>query len=243
MSAPPSDAMKVFERLEMMIQKPNSDNQTLANFEVKIMFNRKLLLTLATAIFLAISFLPAQAQTGGAAELKKRILEQSASGIKTQPVEGVETEERIDLQQSGIFDILDRQKQALVGGWNLTLTFTDGSQVKSILTVMPGRVEGEGTVIHSAEASLLLPSPTSNEQGVWRNNGGLQFIASYRGFAVDEKFEKPFGTIGFRHAITLDGSQESFTGQAVLEIIDTQGKVVLSENVQTRGVRQRAVAP
>jgi hypothetical protein len=88
-----------------------------------------------------------------------------------------------------------------------------------------------------------LPNPTSNEQGVWRHTGGLQFVASYRGYAVDEKLEKPFGTIGFRHAITLDSNQETFTGRAVFEVIDASGQVLFSDNIQTHGVRQRAVAP
>lgn len=211
------------------------------------MFNKRILLAIATMALIALSSVSALAQTSGAAELKKRILEQIASGNIIQPVETTEVEAltatAFGPQQGGLLDVLERQKLALLGGWNLTLTFSDGSQVKSTLTVMPGRTEGEGTIIHSAEASLTLPNPTTNEQGVWRHAGGSQFIASYRGYAVDEKLEKPFGTIGFRHAITLGDNQETFTGRAVFEVIDASGQVLFSDNVQTRGVRQRAVAP
>jgi hypothetical protein len=108
---------------------------------------------------------------------------------------------------------------------------------------MPGRVDGEGSVLHAAEASLLLPNPTTPEQGAWQHNSGLQFVASYFGYAVDEKFEKPFGKIGFRHLIDVNADQQSFTGRAVLEVIDGTGTVVFSDNLRTSGVRQRAVAP
>jgi len=211
------------------------------------MLNKRILLMIASAVLIALSSTSALAQTNGAAELKKRIFEQIASGARAQAAERVENESLMGTprtpEQGGILDILERQKQALAGGWNLTLTFSDGSEVKSTLTVMAGRAEGEGTVIHSAEASLTLPNPTLNEQGVWRHAGGLQFVASYRGYAVDEKLEKPFGTIGFRHAITLDSNQETFTGRAVFEVIDATGQVLFSDTIQTRGVRQRAVAP
>ncbi|MFN7946579.1 MAG: hypothetical protein U0Z53_14610 [Blastocatellia bacterium] len=215
-----------------------------------------------------ISITAAQAQESGAAELRKRIREQITSGARTQPVRNSETagpQERENkaapdsqadrsaeaatqitettAQQNGLPTIIARLKDALIGAWDLTLTFSDGSQVKSTLSVFPGRTNGEGTIIHAAEASLLLPNPTTPEQGAWRHNGGLQFIASYRGYAVDEKFEKPFGTIGFRHAITLNADQESFTGHAVFEVIDAEGNVLFSDTVQTRGVRQHALAP
>jgi hypothetical protein len=188
----------------------------------------------------------AHAQTSGVSELKKRIFEQIASGTRQQPVEKVvEAEtlaaEQLATQQVGILGGLPK-KSALLGGWNLTLTFSDGSQVKSMLQVMPGPSDAGGTVIHASELSFTPPNPTLPEQGVWQYAGGTKFIASYRGFAYTDQFA-PFGTIGFRHAITMDSNQEGFTGQAVFEVIDATGQVLFSDNVQTRGVRQRAVAP
>lgn len=232
------------------------------------MRSQKIFSALFIMALMFISMTVAQAQDSGAAALRKRIREQIASGVRT-PVRNSETAgppeaeqkaapdaqadasaeaadqptESAAARQSGLPTIIARLKDSLIGAWDLTLTFSDGSQVKSTLSVFPGRTNGEGTIIHAAEASLLLPNPTTPEQGAWRHNGGLQFIASYRGYAVDEKFEKPFGTIGFRHAITLNADQESLTGHAVLEVIDAEGNVVFSDTVQTRGVRQRAVAP
>lgn len=210
------------------------------------MFNKRILLTISTALLFACSFVSAQAQTSGATEVKQRIAGRIASGERLPVVERTETttSEALTASQGGITDILNRQKNALVGCWDLTLTFSDGSSVTSMLTVFPGRADGEGTVIHAAEATLLLPNPTTPEQGAWQHNGGLQFIASYKGFAVDDKFQAPFGTVGFRQVITMNPGQESFTGVAKFEVTEGATKtVVFSDTVQIVGKRQRAVAP
>jgi len=86
------------------------------------------------------------------------------------------------------------------------------------------------------------PNPTLPEQGVWEYIGGQQFISSYRGYSFTEDL-LPFGFIGFRHAITMSADQESFTGHAVFEVLDGSGQVLFSDTLQTRAVRQRAVAP
>jgi hypothetical protein len=130
----------------------------------------------------------------------------------------------------------------LEGTWELTLTFSDNSQVKSLLSVMAGRSEDEGAVVHSAELSFAPPTPTLPEQGSWRRTGLREFVASYRGFAYTDKFE-PFGRVGFRHLITLSEDGETFTGRAFFEIIDATGTVVFSDHVQTQGARQKAEAP
>lgn len=218
-------------------------------------------LFLLTCMFLALS--AAQAQTNGAAEWKKRVAARIASGVRPQPaaqteaanstVESAETDAEASEARQGkraeperndrLNDFRRRQQNALAGTWDLTLTFSDGSKVTSTLTVIPGREDGEGSVIHAAEASLLLPNPTTPEQGAWEHLGGLRFVASYQGYAVDEKLEKPAGKIGFRHAIRVSVDQESFTGRAVFEVLDTEGHVVFSDNIQTHGVRRHPVAP
>lgn len=201
---------------------------------------------LAIAAFIALTSTTGFAQTGNATTLKKRIAEQIASGAPVQPAETLEIAippVESFVAQQGIIDILERQRRALLGTWDLTLTFGDGSSVKSTLNVFPGRNDSEGSVLHAAEATLLLPNPTTPEQGAWQHRGGLQFIASYRGYAVDATFEHPAGTIGFRHAITINQDQESFSGRAVFEVKDEKGEVVFSDNITTKGTRQRAVAP
>jgi len=188
----------------------------------------------------------AHAQNGGAVELKKRIVAEIAAGNRTRAAEPVSdtealaTEQRA-AQQVGILAKFPK-KNALIGTWNLTVTFSDGSEVKSTLQVLSGAGDGEGSIIHASEFSFTPPNPTLPEQGAWQHVGGTQFIASYFGYSYTEQFA-PFGKIGFRHAITMGGDQESFTGRAVFEVIDGTGQVLFSDNVQTRGVRQRAVAP
>ncbi|MBS1786490.1 MAG: hypothetical protein JST85_02135 [Acidobacteria bacterium] len=213
------------------------------------MLTKRILLTIATTVFFAVSFTTALAQTSGAVELKQRIAERIASGERMPVVERFDLETPPQMLiaaslQGGLTDILTRQKNALVGCWELTLTFSDGSRATSTLSVFPGRTDGEGTILHAAEASLLLPNPTTPEQGAWQHNGGLQFVASYSGYAVDEKFQAPFGKIGFRQLITLNSDQESFTGKGKFEVIEgATGMVVFSDTVQVTGKRMRAVAP
>lgn len=213
------------------------------------MLTKRMLMTIATTLFLAVSFTSALAQTSGAAAVKQRIAERIASGERQPVIERSEIEAQPQTfaaapLQGGLTDILQRQKNALVGCWELTLTFSDGSHATSTLSVFPGRADGEGTILHAAEATLLLPNPTTPEQGAWQHNGGLQFIASYSGYAVDENFQAPFGKIGFRQLITLNSDQESFTGKARFEVIEgATGTVVFSDTVQVTGKRMRAVAP
>ena len=107
---------------------------------------------------------------------------------------------------------------------------------------MAGAADGEGSALHASEFSLAPPSPTLPEQGSWEFVRGRKFIASYYGYSFDELLQ-PFGKIGFRHAITLSPNQETFTGEAVFEVLDLNGQVLFSDTVTTAGVRQHAMAP
>ncbi len=226
------------------------------------MKSQKIFAALFALTLLALT--TAQAQTSRAAEWKQRVANQIASGARPQPVTQTETtspaaeardsvadpsetkqseDSESAFHDDRLRDLRVRQQNALAGTWDLTLTFSDGSSVKSTLTVMSGRRDGEGSIIHAAEATLLLPNPTTTEQGAWEHVGGLRFVASYQGYAVDEKFEKPAGKIGFRHSIRLSGDQESFRGRAVFEVRDPEGNVVFSDNIQTKGTRQHPKAP
>jgi hypothetical protein len=132
------------------------------------------------------------------------------------------------------------QQDALLGTWDVIVTFADGSHVRSALSVLPGRRHGEGSVLHAAEASLLLPNPTTMEQGTWAHIRGRRFVESHFGFAVDGQFTAPAGRIGFRqHEITVDAKGETFRGVATFEVRDPTEVVVFSDVVQTTGTRQR----
>ena len=211
------------------------------------MTSRKLFSIIAPIGLMIISAVSTHAQNNGAVELKKRIFAQIASGSRPQAAEisaVAEEATRIEPLAAGQIGILGAypKKNALVGTWNVTLIFGDGTEVRSTLQIAPGAFDGEGSAVHASEFSLTPPNPTLPEQGSWQYLGGTRFIASYYGYSFDEQFA-PFGKIGFRHAITMDGSQESFTGQAVFEVIDGTGQVLFSDNLRTRGVRHHAVAP
>jgi hypothetical protein len=184
------------------------------------------------------------AQDGGV-ELKRRIHTQLTSPTRGQAGDnGANLGETASTMatHSNVSIAGADKKKALLGTWNVTLTFGDGSEVQSTLQVFPGRSEVDGSVIHASEFSLVPPNPTLPEQGVWEFVGGQRFITSYRGYSFTEDLQ-PFGTIGFRHAITISSDQETFTGRAVFEVIDANGQVLFSDNLQTRGIRQHAVAP
>lgn len=187
-----------------------------------------------TAMFAATFCVSAQARPGGAAELKQRILEQIKSGRPADRMTKQVTVPDEERAQSVL-----PQKNALAGTWDLVLTFSDGSQVRSTLQIMPGAVEGEGSALHASEFSLVPPNPTLPEQGSWRHLRGDQFLASYYGYSFDDQLQ-PFGKIGFRsHVITINFNPDYFTGRAVFEVLDGAGNVLFSDNVETAGSRQR----
>jgi hypothetical protein len=196
----------------------------------------------ASLALLLLASLHTYAQTNGMAAVKQRIAESIAAGKPVTPAEPITTEPEMPLQQSGFIDVLERQKNSLAGTWNLVLIFSDGTKVNSILNAASGRSNGEGSIIQSGEGSFTLPNPTLPEQGSWRHHGGTQFVASYRGYAYTDKFEF-FGTIGFRQIFNVGENQNTLTGHGVFEVIDAQGEVLFSDNIQVQGTRHRAVAP
>ena len=205
------------------------------------------LILTALVVFSAVS---AHAQNSGAVELKKRIFAEIASGNRGRTVApeapAVMEAEPMSIasrstEDAGLLASFPK-KQALIGTWDVVITFADGTGVKSTLQIFPGPAEGEGSVIHASEFSFTPPNPTLPEQGSWRYAGGTQFIASYFGYSYNEDLS-PFGKIGFRHSITIGADPDSFNGVATFEVIDGTGQVVFSDTVHTHGVRQRAVAP
>jgi hypothetical protein len=210
------------------------------------MKSRRIFSILVLIGLVIISMTAAQAQNNGAAELKKRIFAQIASGARPQAAQatmGVQSQsvEAVEDRHVGILAGYPK-KNALVGTWNVVLTFPDGSEARSTLQILPGGKDGEGSALHASEFSLAPPSPTLPEQGSWEFVGGTLFNASYYGYSFDEQLA-PFGKIGFRHAITMGGNQETFTGNAVFEVIDLNGQILFTDTCQSRGVRQHPVAP
>jgi hypothetical protein len=187
---------------------------------------------------ITISAIAAQAQIGDARF--KKVSQSPTLRVQTDAVT-ISDESADTVSRNGDSDRPDKE-ELLLGTWDLVLTFSDGSSARSTLTVVPGASDREGSIIHSAEPSLAPPNPTLPEQGTWRHVKGRHFIASYRGWSFTETFQ-PFGTIGFRHAITVSPDGNTFTGRAVFEVKDSTGQVLFADEVQSQGTRQRAVGP
>jgi hypothetical protein len=176
----------------------------------------------------------AQGQSSRASEIKRRVFNQVSTGAR-KPVDNAKTPAPGEAKVGPNYGT----KNALAGTWDLVLTFSDGSQVKSTLQIMLGAAEGEGSVLHASEFSFAPPNPTLPEQGSWQHVHGREFLVSYYGYSYDELFQ-PFGKIGFRgHLIGLSKNQQSFTGKAIFEVIDNSGQVLFTDNITTSGVRQR----
>jgi hypothetical protein len=195
-----------------------------------------LLVGLATLMIASVAV--AQGQTNRAAGLKRRIADQVVTGARKPTGDQPKKDLKEDDNKSGNY----APKNALAGTWDLVLTFGDGSQARSTLQIILGAADGEGSALHASEFSLAPPNPTLPEQGSWRNVRKNKFIASYYGYSFDELLQ-PFGKIGFRHAITLSPDQETFTGEAVFEVLDLTGQVLFSDTITTSGTRQHAEAP
>ncbi len=177
-------------------------------------------------------------QSSRVSEFKRRLIEQVNTAATKPSAESAKAADDEGMQSSRNYPL----KNALVGTWDMVITFSDGVEVKSTLQILPGADLGEGSAIHASELSLAPPSPTLPEQGSWRYYQGEQFITSYAGYSFDEQLQ-PFGKVGFRHLITLGFNQEYFTGRAVFEVVDLTGKVLFSDKVHTVGKRHRAIAP
>jgi len=201
---------------------------------------------LLVVVLMICSTLVASAQTSGISDAKRRAMERLASGVRAQGVEPT-TDERPSLgsvedrKQASQSNNMDK-KRALLGTWDLIITFSDGSVNKTTLTIIPGRSDTEGTVIHSADASFVPPFSTLPQQGVWQYLGGGKFVVSDLGFSFDETLQ-PDGRVGFRQLIKVSDDQESFTGTGQFVILDTTGQMFYSDSVQSTGTRQHPVAP
>lgn len=143
----------------------------------------------------------------------------------------------------------DDFKNALIGTWDLTETFSgastipDGTVAPSTLTVIAGLRAGEGSALHSSFLSLAPPEPTMMEQGTWKHDRKYRFIASYAGWAVNSADGTPAGQNGFRYLLTLDKSGERLIGHGRFYEWDDQGTLIDSADMQVVGQRQHPRKP
>ena len=123
----------------------------------------------------------------------------------------------------------------LEGTWDLVLTFSDGSQVKSVLNVAAGRSANEGSIVHSAELSLVPPNPTLPEQGAGAGPDAVRSSHSY-GFSTRRHSSPSAGSAG----VTPYPDKNERPSRARLSSSDRRHGTVLSRQRADDGVRQRA---
>src|SRR5262245_40146468 len=75
----------------------------------------------------------AHGQAGRASDVKRGIFNQVHTGARKPQADGAKTQSE-QSQKPGNYP----KKNALLGTWDVVLTFNDGSQVKSTLQIMPG---------------------------------------------------------------------------------------------------------
>jgi hypothetical protein len=149
--------------------------------------------------------------------------------------------------QAPTLPVTDRQK--LEGTWLVTATFTDPAGIppfKVLFTFMPGRSDGEGTLLDTNENELT-PNPVCTpDQGVWERRSAREFIATHLAFCFDETSVPPGNPAGHakvRDLIRLSKSGEEFDFSQYIEGFDQNGNTVFTGHVTGHGVRVHAEAP
>lgn len=111
--------------------------------------------------------------------------------------------------QGGILEILQRQKMAIVGSWNVP----DPGGVPSLYTF-----NADGTMIESDVDHTF-----TAWHGVWAHLGGTQFAYTFVQHKKDDQDQ--VGSVVVYGTVNLDSSAKTFSGPLHFEFKDTTGKV------------------
>lgn len=127
----------------------------------------------------------------------------------------------------------------ILGSWDVTITFPDGSTTKSIFTFAPGTTTDTGTVIDIAGGDLSGETPRplcSARQGVFALTGEREFATTEKGFCYDASFALA-GTIKMRNKITLGTRGAAFVGEGRAVFARSDGGFFNLFTYSLRGVR------
>jgi hypothetical protein len=112
-------------------------------------------------------------------------------------------------QQGGLLEILQRQRTAIVGSWNVP----DPEGVPSLYTF-----NSDGTMIESDVDHTFTAG-----HGIWSHLGGTQFAYTFVQHKKDD--QEQVGSVVVYGTINLESSAARFTGPLHFEFKDTTGKV------------------
>jgi hypothetical protein len=124
-------------------------------------------------------------------------------------------------QAGGILDVLEPKKTAIVGSWLGTV----GSGDRIVQTF-----NADGTA-HNSVQSEVSTDPAHGVltplHGVWTHLGGRQFGATFMGIFYDINTGQLSGYLKVRLMLTLNEAGDEMSGNDQVEILDTNGNVVL----------------
>jgi hypothetical protein len=127
----------------------------------------------------------------------------------------------------------------ILGSWDVTMIFSDGSTTKSIFTFAPGTTADAGTVIDIAAGDLSGDTPRplcSARQGVFELTGEREFATTEKGFCYNASFAWE-GTIKMRNKITLGSRGEAIVGEGRAVFTRSDGGFFSLTTYRLRGVR------
>jgi hypothetical protein len=139
---------------------------------------------------------------------------------------GVEPEAapQLDRSQGGILDVLEQQKRALAGTWQV---------VADPLNPPPGfpaefralhTFTEDGRFIETSATNPLLKSPAHGE---WRYEGGRQFSATFLFYVFDPAGNHAV-TVKVRALITLNERGDEWSGPVKFDVLTPDGNPIMS---------------
>lgn len=132
----------------------------------------------------------------------------------------------------------------LEGTWKTTVTFEDDFALQVLFTFMPGRSEGEGTLIDQNDYQLTPGPICTADQGVWKQTSTRTYIATHYAFCFDTDADNdPAGSVKVRDEIEINLKGTEFTGRQFIEIFDVDGILVDEFEADMEGTRVNAEAP
>jgi len=177
-------------------------------------------LILSTLVALAASATPAQAirQRGCVGYPTARPATPAAVGNNL----GAETQAAPEaVQDSGLPDLIERQRKAIVGSWFITLGC--GCKILASFT-------GDGIFSEVGQGDIQpvgSPNPSSTAgYGTWTYNGGRQFAVTFLIIGYDVETDEFKGTLKVRINLTLNEAGDQLTGTDKADIFDPEGHLV-----------------
>jgi hypothetical protein len=205
-----------------------------------IMITKRIFRALMITGIMIISSTIVEAQRINREALRKLSQGGEASPAVTAPMpesnRAMEPEEAAqEASQSGLLDILARQKKAIAGSWLDTVTVAGGATFKSLSTFTE-----DGGVIFTDQGDVITEPPSphvfSAGQGVWVHQGGRTFGQTTLQLVSDLKGNL-LGVFKLRATITLNESSDAYSAVWKAAFTNPAGNLIASFEGTIEGQR------